>query len=238
MSATQLEKKALIADSKSEAPKPPVPRPKRARLAASVRPLQSTARPGLCFDASCCCLRHGWRYPENGSCCRDACCMLNEQERCHICPCEACHFSCSNFVCVCKRVGCIFVILALLAAVVAWFFIVAETKREERVQLVACVYNETDGARLELWDAKLKDKTFFSPLRRERHANFTLKFTSSVTTALDFASDGQSTWRVEPKDCPGGMQFLILSPDLTNSTYTDEYTPISTSDPGEHLIVH
>jgi hypothetical protein len=130
------------------------------------------------------------------------------------------------------------VLLALVAAVIGWFFIVSETQREERVQLVLCVFNRTDGVQIEFWDAKLRDSTFFSPVRREEHANFTISLASSSASIIELLSYSQMSWQVEPIDCSGGLQFLILSPDLMNSSYVVPYSPVKIRSPGEPLLVN
>lgn len=210
----------------------------RLRRTGAVRAARFSAkRPGLCFDLCCCCLCNGYHYPEEGACCQRSCFMLNDQASCEFCPCKCCQCRCGDLVCVFKRISLILFILLLLLVVVGWFFIVTETVREERVQLVLCIQNSTTGVSIHLWDSKLTDSTFFSPLRREEHANMTMQLHGSgLLQGASFRSPGQYLWRVEPGvECLGGIQLVLTSSN--SSSYLESYSPIEWVDREETLRV-
>jgi hypothetical protein len=122
-------------------------------------------------------------------------------------------------------------ILLLLLAIVGWFFIKTETAREERVEFVLCIRNETYGLSLRLWDAKLTDSTFFSPLRGEHHANMSaeLQGPGGIRGGM-FRSQEQYLLRVEPgSECEGGIQIILTS---SNSS---DYMALSWADKGQSL---
>ncbi len=161
--------------------------------------------------------------------------MLNQQERCEFCPCKCMHCVCSDASCVVRRILFICVILLIVLVVAGSLFIRNETAREETVRFVGCMQHTPSGVILQLWDSKLTDESFFAPLRTEEHANFTLALPSSSVQGVSIFSARQIVWKVFPRDCPDGIQFLVMSPSLNDSSYVSSYTPISVSTEGQTL---